>query len=206
MLSYSKYITPPKKPSGLLRRKGWAFGFKVRALCLPYSSWNIPSTYAWKMQGTFPWGALSALKPGLIRLHNNPRRQREVWYSLKHKKVEVGFLKLRHSEQGDSGWESVGSGSAPTYTEPKDLNRLLETLTVFQHKSKSLKRGWQVPKTSGPVAELLVAQEVLKEWLYAYSKAKESHINIPKTCSYTRYAFIMCLLSSIWNKSYKLLI
>lgn len=46
-------------------------------------------------------------------------------------------------------------------------------------------------------------QEVWKEWLFAYSKARESHINIPKMCSYIRYAFVMCLLSSIRNKNHR---
>lgn len=37
-------------------------------------------------------------------------------------------MKLHHSELGDSRWEFIDSGSAPTYPEPEDLNRPLETL------------------------------------------------------------------------------
>lgn len=64
------------------------------------------------------------------------------------------------------------SGSAPTYTEPKDLNRPLETLRVFRHESKSQKKGWQIPKMSEPLAELLVAQEVLETMALCLLKRK----------------------------------
>lgn len=62
MLSHPRYIIPKKELNGVIGRKEQAFGFKVNALFLPYSSWNIPSNYVWKLQGTFPWEALSALK------------------------------------------------------------------------------------------------------------------------------------------------
>lgn len=66
---------------------------------------------------------------------------------------------------------------------------------------KSLKKGWQIPRMSDPWQNYWWPQEVSKEWLFAYSKARESHINNPKTCSYTRYALVMCLLSSVKYKS-----
>lgn len=62
MLSHTRYITSTRELNGALKRKGRALGFKVSALCLPYSSWNRASNYACKLQGTFPWEALSALK------------------------------------------------------------------------------------------------------------------------------------------------
>lgn len=113
----------------------------------------------------------------------------------------MSFLKLQHSELGDSRWEFICS--AATYTEPEHLNGPLETWRVFQHESKFQKKGWQIPRMTDHLAELLVAQEVLKEWLFAYSKARKTHIISPKMCSYTRQAFVMCLLSSIWDKNHQ---
>lgn len=56
---------------------------------------------------------------------------REAWYSWQHKKVEVISLTLYHSDFGDSRWEFICSGSAPTYPEPEALNRPLETLRAW---------------------------------------------------------------------------
>lgn len=96
----------------------------------------------------------------------------------KTQKVEVIFLKLHHS--GVSRWEFIYSGSAPTYTEPVDLNRPLETLRGFQHESKSQKKGWQIPRVSDPLAELLVARGSLERMALCLLKSKEEPHLHPK--------------------------
>lgn len=163
-----------------------AFDFKGSALCWPYSSWNMPSNGAWKLQGPFSQGSFKCFKkPGLIHLHNIPGSRGSLVIS-KHKKVQVIFLKLHHSELGDLRWEFICSGSAHTYTtDPEDLNRPLETLRVFERESTSLKKGWQIPRPSDPLAEILWPQEVLKEWLFAYSKARQSVTLTFQRCVHT---------------------
>lgn len=87
------------------------------------------------------------------------------------KKVEVIFLKLHRSEV--LRWEFMYSGSAPTYTESEDLNRLLKTLRGIQHESKPQKKAWQIPRVSDPLAELLVATGSLERMALCSLKSKE---------------------------------
>lgn len=57
--------------------------------------------------------------------------------------------------------------------------------------SQSLRRKvGKFPGCRTPWQNYWWPEEVLKEWLFAYSKAKKSHIYIPKMCSYMRYAFV----------------
>lgn len=67
----------------------------------------------------------------------------------------------------------IYSGSAPTYTEPVDLNRPLETLRGFQHESKTQKKGWQIPKMWDPLAQLLVAPGSSERMALCLLKSKE---------------------------------
>lgn len=201
MLSHSRYITPMKELSGVLGRKGrehLAFKWVHFARLIPAGIYPVivPGSCKALSLGSFK----CFKKPGLIHLYNVPGQQREAWYSQNSKMLKwFSWIYTTQNQVIRDGNLYVLAQHPPT----EGLNRPPESLRAFEHESTSLKKGWQIPRTSDPLAEVLWPQEVVKEWLFAYSKARESHISIPKMCSYTRNVFVMCLLSSIRHKNHQ---
>ena len=123
MLSHSKYITLLKELNGSPHKK------RVECLaCL------IPARiHPVIMPGVARHSSLGSFKcfknMGQSTFIISPGSSRKKLGMLKSTQKKLKWFLWSYTTQlGDSRWEFIDSGSAPTYPEPEDLNRSLETL------------------------------------------------------------------------------